>query len=193
MRLARNRLDWFLFTTIFCRHDLFGSKIYCDCFAAVSNLTTLIHERRRFQRDTQPEIHFMMRSLLSSPYSQTTMGDMRADAVSNYLSDNRDFLRRWLLRHADSDWLRRVADEKAGGSGAHSPEVSTAAANISGPRFCDDCLCRMTVQKVFAERFLRAFLGISFQIPDQTHNKTFGMCCRIAVVERLREFWTPRI
>ena len=60
------------------------------------------------------------------------MGDMRADAVSNYLSDNRDFLRRWLLRHADSDWLRRVADEAAE-RGAHSPEVSTAAANISGP------------------------------------------------------------
>lgn len=39
------------------------------------------------------------------------MGSTGADTVSKYLADNRDFLRGWLLEHADSDWLRDVAEE----------------------------------------------------------------------------------
>ena len=56
--------------------------------------------------------------------------------ISNYLSDNRDFLREWLLRHADSDWLRGVAEEAA-----ERPEVITAAPNICTDLFaCSDTL-----------------------------------------------------
>ena len=60
--------------------------------------------------------------------SQTIMGSTDDDpaAVSNYLSVHRDFLRGWLLEHADSDWLRGVAEDAA----ADRPEVITAA-NIS--------------------------------------------------------------
>ena len=60
---------------------------------------------------------------------QTIMGSTDDDpsaAVSNYLADHRDFLRGWLLEHADSDWLRGVAEDAA----ADRPEVITAA-NIS--------------------------------------------------------------
>ena len=47
-----------------------------------------------------------------------------ADTVSSYLADNRDFLRGWLLQHADSDWLRSVTEEAKRGAGC--PQVITA-------------------------------------------------------------------